>query len=91
MEKQTEQEQDLQYLQELEDYVKTLKAPTPEQIALYNKQIDFMESIHNEIRAKNPNFMHMYDPSLDREEPAGTSIWKMYTVWAPLKKVEESC
>lgn len=68
MEELTEQEQDLQ---ELEDYVKTLKAPTPEQIALYNRQIDFMETIHNEIREKNSGFMPIYDPSLDREEPAG--------------------
>ena len=94
MEQLTEQEQDLQYLQDLEDYVKTLKASTPEQIALYNRQIDFMETIHNEIREKNSGFMPIYDPSLDREEPAGNkyleNVYSLGTIeiaWGSKKAV----
>jgi hypothetical protein len=66
MEELTEQElqdiQDALYLQELEDYVKTLSAPTPEQIAIYNRQIDLMEQIHDEVRLKYPHFMPPYVP-----------------------------
>jgi hypothetical protein len=68
----TEIAEDNQYITDLSDFVKSLPPLTNEQIAEYDAKMVYLESIHNEIRLKNPLFMPVYDPSADRDEPAGT-------------------
>lgn len=68
----TEIAEDNQYITDLSDFVKSLPSLTNEQIVEYDTKMVYLESIHNEIRLKNPLFMPVYDPSADREESAGT-------------------
>jgi hypothetical protein len=62
---QAEQLEDAKYLEELNHYVSTLSAPSAESVALYRAKISMLEDIHTEIRAKYPDFMPVYDPSMD--------------------------
>lgn len=64
---QSEQTQDAKYLEELNHYVNTLSAPSAEAVALYSAKLSMLEDIHTEIRAKYPDFMPEYDPSMDAE------------------------
>lgn len=64
-----EQLLDEQYLEELHRYTQNLPQPSPEEIALYQAKIDFMNQIHAEIKAKFPSFQPDYDPNAD-DEPA---------------------
>ena len=70
---------DEQHLIELEEFARTLPVPTPEQIAMYGAKILYMESIHDEIKKNNPDFMPVYDINEDREENPGTKY--METVY----------
>ena len=63
--------EDNQYLTDLSDFVKSLPPLTDEQIKEYDAKMVYLESIHNEIRFKNPLFMPEYDPMMDREESPG--------------------
>ena len=62
---------DAEYLQSLSEYVKTLPALSSDQIKAYDAKLSYLETIHNEIRLTNKNFMPIYDPSRDREESPG--------------------
>ena len=62
-----EQTQDALYLEELNHYVSTLATPSAEAVALYSAKLSMLEDIHTEIRAKYPDFMPEYDPSMDAE------------------------
>jgi hypothetical protein len=64
---QDEQLEDAKYLEELNHYVNTLSAPSAEAVALYSAKLSMLEDIHTEIRAKYPDFMPEYDPSMDAE------------------------
>lgn len=64
----TEAAEDTQFLQELADYVSNLPQPSPEDIVLYNQKIDFLKSIHAELKAKFPDFQPEYDP-FEESEP----------------------
>ena len=64
---QAEQLEDAKYLEELNHYVSALPAPSAEAVALYRAKLVLMEEIHNEVKAKYPNFMPEYDPSMDAE------------------------
>jgi len=69
--------EDNEFIQNLSEYVKTLPKLTDEQINEYDIKMHRLESIHNEIRLKNPSFMPIYNPLLDREESAGTKYLDM--------------
>jgi hypothetical protein len=62
---QAEQLEDAKYLEELNHYVSTLSAPSAEAVALYGAKISKLEEIHTEIRIKYPDFMPVYDSSMD--------------------------
>jgi len=59
---QIESAEDVKYMQELNEYVSQLPPPSPEEIALYNEKIDFLKTIHSELKAKFPDFQPDYDP-----------------------------
>lgn len=59
---QIEAAEDEKYMQELNEYVSQLPPPSPEEIALYNEKIDFLKSIHTELKAKFPDFQPDFDP-----------------------------
>ena len=62
---QVEQTLDALYLEELNHYVNTLATPSAESVALYSAKLSMLADIHTEIRAKYPNFMPIYDTSID--------------------------
>jgi len=62
---QAEQLEDAKYLEELNHYVSTLSAPSAESVALYRGKLSMLEDIHTEIRIKYPDFMPVYDSSMD--------------------------
>ena len=64
---QSEQLEDVKYLEELNHYVNTLSAPSAESVALYRAKLSMLEEIHAEIRAKYPGFMPEYDALSDPE------------------------
>ena len=61
----SEQLEDAIYLEELNNYVKTLATPNAESVALYNIKLSNLEDIHTEIRLTHPNFMPIYDRSIE--------------------------
>ena len=79
-----------QFLDELRDYVTQLPQPSPEDIALYNSKIDFLKSIHEEIKAVYPDFQPDYDPLAESEPtfPKGKYLDTTYKV-APFNSGED--
>lgn len=77
-----EEQLDAQYLQELSEYVQQLPPPSPEEIALYNEKIDFLKTIHAELKAKFPDFQPDYDPLAEAEPtfPKGKYMDTTYRV-----------
>lgn len=62
-----QQQLDQQFSQEIDEFVATLPEPDAAQKVAYQSKLDFMNSIHAEIKAKNPNFMPDYVP--EESEP----------------------
>ncbi len=61
----SEQLEDAIYLEELNNYVKTLATPSAASVALYNIKLSNLADIHAEIRLTHPNFMPIYDRSTE--------------------------
>lgn len=55
------------FLEEFHSFSKTINKPTKQQLQEYKQKMNFMESVHDEIRSKIPSFMPPYTPLLDVE------------------------
>lgn len=69
------EENDDNFLQELSEFVKTLAIPTTKQLREYEERMQYMESIHDEIRLTNKHFMPVYIP---HEDTSGYSVGNKY-------------
>lgn len=62
------EDNDEQFLQELSEFVKSLAIPTTKQLREYDERMQYMESIHDEIRLTNKHFMPVYIPHEDTSQ-----------------------
>lgn len=84
-------DEDKQFLVELKNYTNTLSKPSKEQLHKYEQMMKLMESIHDEIRINNPNFMPVYDSVNDFEFSTGKKYLEhVYNFMTPEKKEFDS-
>ena len=71
---------DEQFMKELHEFVATLPTPSPESVASYDSKMQFLESVYNDIRTKNPSFrpIAVYEEPI--ENPRGKYTEIVYSI-----------